>query len=140
MSTTIAGAIITALAGKNIVALGGATPRIGRDIAGDNAAFPFVTFLDPVSSVIALQGSRKTIARTRRMQWDLWQKRADENDSLLRDLVQGLDLLAVTGPFTDIATSDTVFRVRVQTFRRMYDPKPEIVHHAIDVLVTHGGG
>lgn len=134
---SLASGLIELVATYNIAGLGGASPRVARDRAGDSAVYPLLTFVDPISSVPVLSGNGQTMARTRRVQFDLWQNRASEDYSLVSDLVKALDGKQFSGTFADTGDGAKVLRTRVADFRRVYDPMPDLVHHVIDVMVTH---
>lgn len=134
---TIAAAVIAAFVTADIEELGGAQPRIGRDFAGDNAAYPFMTFVDPISSANVLMGDRRTWARERRQQWDLWQARDGEVFTLPETICGVLDNFKPTGTFEDLPAGSIIYRFRVVNLSRFYEEREEIVHHAIDVIVTH---
>lgn len=91
----------------------------------DSAAFPYASFLDPLSDAIALQGDAQTLARRRLVQVDLFQKEADFDPDLVEDLIQRLDGARIP----------SAFRLSVTDANAIEEPD-DVVHHAITVSMA----
>ncbi len=90
----------------------------------DDAAFPYASFLDPVSDAPALSGDSRTLANRRLVQVDLWQDEATFDPALLEVVIDAID-------GANIASG---FGLRVQDAVVLPEPD-DIVHHAITVSV-----
>lgn len=90
----------------------------------DRAPFPYAVILDPISNPPALSGDARTLARRRLLQIDLWQTAANEDDSLVDDVVTALDGVRVEAG-----------RLKVQDTVMVPDDDPETVHHAVTLSV-----
>ena len=134
---TVAEKITELIAQENIASIGGARPRIGRDFAGDNARFPYITYSDSITNVPELMGDGQTMARRRRQQWDVWQKYREEDDFLVGQLIELLDGAKLVGPFSDAPGAKSTMRMRVIDSHRVFDPGNDVVHTWIDVWVTY---
>lgn len=91
----------------------------------DDAAFPYASFLDPISDAPALSGDAQTIGRRRLLQVDLWQTEEGETDDLLDEVVAALDG----------AASTTGYRFRV-TDVTLVPEDDDVVHHSLTVSVA----
>jgi hypothetical protein len=91
----------------------------------DAAAFPYASFLDPVSDAIALQGDAQTLGRRRLVQVDLWQKEADFDPGLVEDVIQRLDGAKIP----------SAFRLSV-TDSQALPEEDDVIHHAITVSMA----
>lgn len=94
----------------------------------DDAAFPYVSFLDPVSRIPLLVGDARTLAESHEVQVDLWQDKAAEDDALLDLLVVGIDGTK--------AASGWRFRVRDASLIPGPEEDADIIHHAITVALA----
>lgn len=91
----------------------------------DDAAFPYATILDPISMAVAMSGDGRTLGRRELLQVDLWQNQADEDDSLVGDMIAALDGVSLGG----------LGRVKVQDVVKVDPDEDEVVHHAFTLSV-----
>ena len=93
----------------------------------EDAAFPYASFLDPVSDAPALSGDSRTLGRRRLLQVDVFQDEASEVDGLIEVLVDALDGQRI----------ESGFRVRVQDVTQVPDEtETDVVHHALTLSVA----
>ncbi len=92
----------------------------------DSAAFPYASFLDPVSDAVALEGDAQTLGRRRLLQVDLWQREAAFDPALVDAVVQAIDGAKIA----------SAFRLKVTDVQGL-PPDPgdqaDIIHHALTV-------
>jgi hypothetical protein len=129
MPNTIGGALRAAA-----VAWGGVNARVFRDSAPDGATFPYVTYLDPISTVPRVTGDGRVLLRDTQVQFSLWQKVREEDDALLPGLVEALEGAALV-----VDSGRKLFPARVSSIVRVTDPDALVVHHALTVGVNHAG-
>lgn len=124
---TIAGAIRTLIVAANVVGT-----RAYRHRAADAAdhTYPYVTFLPRISDTVALRGDARTMARTRLVQVDLWQRADAEDDNVIKTLTTALDGATLTA-------DEKTWSCWVQDIQEVLDPDPDLVHHSITVSVTY---
>ena len=125
--SSIGGEVIQACKAANVVG-----NRVWRaDKVPERPTFPYITVLDMIYDVPALSGDCSTIARTRGVQVDLWQKSADEVVTLAEQLVDALD-------GANLTANQRVHGARGADCQRIDDPNPQIIHHAITLNISHG--
>lgn len=91
----------------------------------DNAAFPYASFLDPVSDAPALSGDGQTLARRRLTQVDVWQTEEAFDPALVDAIVTALDGVKIASGF----------RLRVTDVNLVPEPD-DVIHHALTVSVA----
>lgn len=92
----------------------------------DDAALPYAVILDPISNAPALHGDARTLARRRLVQVDLWQAEANEDDSVVDDVIAALDGKRITAG-----------RILVQDSVLVPDETDaDVVHHALTLSVA----
>jgi hypothetical protein len=122
---TVGGALRAAIVAAGVV--GG---KVWRDRAPDGAAYPYVTFVEPVSDAPALSGDREVLARRMMVQVDLWQSAPAEQPALLSDLLDAIDGVR-------LSADRRTWLCRVVDIQRLVEPDAAVVHHAFTVIVTH---
>jgi len=91
----------------------------------EDAAFPYASFLDPVSDAIDLQGDAQTLARRRLLQVDLFQVEEDFDPALVDAVVAVIDGVKGTSGF----------RFRVVDVNALPEDD-DLIHHALTVSVA----
>jgi hypothetical protein len=114
--------ITTAL--KAITAFG---DRVGLDTVAEGETFPYVTFAPEIDSQLDLEGDSLVLAYRQTFQVDLWEEAAAESIALRDEVRTALDGLQVTKP---------ALRFRVQSWVRVPDPDPGVIHRAFTVGVV----
>lgn len=87
-----------------------------------NPDFPYVTILDPISNVPALQGDARTLARRRLIQVDIWQAEGGYSEAIVDQVVEVIDGAGGT----------LGLRYRVVDSAMVPDDE-DVVHHALTV-------
>jgi hypothetical protein len=121
---TIGGAVRAVIVGTGVVGA-----KVWRDRAPEGTAYPYVTFVEPVSWDAAVQGDARVEVRRTALQVDVWQAAPDEDPTIPRTIAVALD-------GADLTADDHVFRCRVVDLRRLPEPADGVVHHVLDVVVT----
>lgn len=101
-------------------------PLFGSRVSSDHETrggmtFPYVLVHDAITEGAAMKGDRKVAAWRHQGQVDLYQRMADEDQTIVDGVIDVLDGAKVAGG-THLA---------VQGFNRLYDPDPAVVHHTI---------
>ena len=99
--------------------------RVYRDFApeieDEGPSLPYATIALDLDRTTALPGDGGRLATAETMQVDVWQYLADEDDTIVEDVVDALSGLQMAAPF---------LAVRVDSTARLVD-EDEIVHHAV---------
>ena len=103
--------------------------KVFKDFAPPTAAYPYVTYADRLNDRVALTGDKKILARNYMVQVDLWEKRTEENDSIISSLIIGLDTASLTG------SDNKVFRCRLIDTQRIVQFDDGIIHHALTLNI-----
>lgn len=114
--------ITTAL--KGVTALG---DRVGLDTVAEGETFPYVTYAPEIDAQMDLEGDSVVLAYRQQFQVDLWEEASAESTALRNAVRAALDGLQVTKP---------ALRFRVQSWVRVPDPDPGVVHKAFTVGVV----
>lgn len=122
---SIGGSIRSVLINANLPGITG----IFRDFAPPNTAKPYITYYDELRNVPSMIGDGTVATRLRMVQFDLWQDRANEDTSLVDQMVTALDGIGAfdSGTF--------VYRLRVSNIQRMVSLEDNVVHHALTLDV-----
>lgn len=134
------GGAVVRLLSAQVPQIGG---RVARDLAPDNAVYPFITYKDPVASPPALLGDQKVMARRTRIQVDLWQNQ-DQMDQLGEtgedDTIAPAILAALNGcDLNQWNPPSRVQRCWVLDYHRLPDPEDKVVHVSFDIAIVHSG-
>lgn len=97
--------------------------RVWSDRLPDGTELPAAAILPDIGSAAALQGDAQTKAWRDLGQVDVWQAYQDEDDTIVREVVNALDGAELDGRH----------RLRVTSADRVPDPDLTLVHHAITV-------
>lgn len=92
-----------------------------------NVAWPYANVRDDVSRNPAVRGDQRTVAWTRLVQVDVWQRAEAEDDGLLDTVLAALD--GAEPPGRDLL-------IQVDASQRLYEPEARIVHHAVTLRVA----
>lgn len=107
--------------------------RVFVDGAPAKPTFPYVTLFDGVSIGSALEGDAgDTRILAREIQADLWQRAADESETLPGWVYRALHGQALPNDPPGVKT-----RLRVRDVQRFYEEDTHIVHHAFTLVVRH---
>jgi hypothetical protein len=129
MPNTVGGAVRAAVVASGIV-----NARVFRDAAPDGVTFPYCTYLDPLSTIPRTLGDGVVLTRETQVQWSLWQRVRDEDDTLVPALVDAIEGAALVND-----SGRKLWRARVSSVIRIPDPESQYVHHALTVAVRHAG-
>lgn len=124
--TTIAASIRTHLINADITSVG---TKIYRDMAPPSTEYPYMTYFDQLNDRVVLQGDSRTKARNMLIQFDLWQKRMDEDSSIADEISSALEQITITGG------SPTVFACNLYDVQRIVEFDDDIIHHAFTLNV-----
>lgn len=123
---SIGGAIRTTLVDASFADI---SSRVYRDIAPPETEYPYITISDEITNQPSLFGDKRVLARTRQLRVNLWQIRANENVTLIDDIVGTLDSV-------NIVANQDIFRVRVFDIQRLFESEDDTILHAITLNVT----
>jgi len=124
--TTIAASIRTHLVAADISYIG---TKIYRDMAPPSTSYPYMTYFDQLNDRVVLQGDSRTKARNMLIQFDLWQKRADEDVSIAAEISAALEQITISDPDTK------VFACNLYDVQRIVEFDDDIIHHAFSLNV-----
>lgn len=100
--------------------------------APEKATLPYVTLLPNIGTQPHLLGDAETMAFSRMMQVDLWQKTSEEKTSLVADLRNALD-----GATIELSTGKA-WRLRVESDNDVPEPfGTNVVHHSFTCTLMH---
>ena len=125
---SVASAIRTKITAANVTNV---TTKVYRDVAPDDTAMPFVTFMSDLSRSPELEGDGIVMARRQMLRVDLWQKLKDENVAIVEQVLAAVDGADLTG------VDKKVFNCRVTDIQRLVDLDDGICHHALTLEVVH---
>ena len=124
--SSIAAALRTKILSLSIVEI---ESKVFKDFAPPTTVYPYVTYADRLNDRVALTGDKKILARNYMVQVDLWEKRTEENDSIIGSLITGLDTASLTG------SDNKVFRCRLIDTQRIVQFDDGIIHHALTLNI-----
>ena len=117
---SVASAIRTKITAANVTNV---TTKVYRDVAPDDTAMPFITFMSDLSRAPELRGQMLRV--------DLWQRLKDENVAIVEQVLAAVDGADLTG------VDKTVFNCRVTDIQRLVDLEDGVCHHALTLEVVH---
>lgn len=124
--TTIAASIRTHLVDADITSIG---TKIYRDMAPPSTAYPYMTYFDQLNDRVMLQGDSRVKARNMLIQFDLWQKRADEDTVIASEISSAIEGITISDADT------TVFACNLYDVQRIVEFDDDIIHHAFSLNV-----
>jgi hypothetical protein len=125
---TFGAAIRTALVNDSITGVG---TKIYRDLAPPGTAYPYMTYVDQMSDSISMRGDGKVLTRRYMMQFDIWQKRPDEDQAIIDEVSALLEQIELTN------TDKQNFECRLTDIQRIVEFDDDIVHHALTLDIYH---
>lgn len=131
MAATLGGLV------RSVLGAAGITLPVSMDETRDKApdTFPYITVSDGVTRVRHPNGAPSVISRSELIQVDVWQKRdPTAEDSTIPLAVERALNAAASAQLTN--NGGTVYRMVVESSRRMFEKDTRIVHDALSVRVT----